>query len=157
MHFRELRRPAGAPNTITRVCAIVTMNLSSLSNQELSQNLRTLQQADGDSATTSTRELEALVQELQVHQVELEMQNRALRESVQETEAAVRRYSDLYDHLPIGFVTLTRTGRIVQANLTAAGWLRRDRSALVGGYLTWFLDAFDAGRFAGHLESCLRT
>jgi light-regulated signal transduction histidine kinase (bacteriophytochrome) len=83
------------------------------------------------------------------------MQNRALREAEIEIELALQRYCDLYDHLPIGYLTLTRSGRITQSNLTAAGWLRRDRTNLVGSYLHSFLDAFDAGRFAAHLEACL--
>ncbi|MGH7946810.1 MAG: putative bifunctional diguanylate cyclase/phosphodiesterase, partial [Opitutaceae bacterium] len=91
------------------------MNLSSLSNEELTQNLHSLRRMEAEAENVSSAETEALVQELQVHRVELEMQNRALRESALEVEAAVRRYCDLYDHLPIGYVTLTRSGRIVQA------------------------------------------
>ena len=44
-------------------------------------------------AKTAPAELEPLIQELQVHRVELEVQNRALRDSIHQTEAAVRRYA----------------------------------------------------------------
>lgn len=132
------------------------MDLSSLSNDELTQNLRSLQRAGGVAADVPDN-LEELVQELQVQRVEIEMQNRALRESSSEIESALQRYSDLYDHLPIGYITLTPSGRIVQANLTAAGWLRIDRSKLVDGYFNWFLEPFDAGRFAAHLDACVQT
>ena len=134
-----------------------TMDLSSLSKEELTRNLRSLQRPGAESAGAVPDDWEDMIQELQVHRVELEMQNRALREMEAEVEAALQRYCDLYDHLPIGYLTLTRNGRIVQANLTAAGWLRRDRAQLVDGYLNWFFDAFDAGRFAAHLEACVQT
>ena len=133
------------------------MDLSSLSNEELTRNLQSLQRTAVHSAGAAADNMEDLLQELQVHRVELEMQNRALRETKEEIESVVQRYCDLYDHLPIGYVTLTPKGRIVQANLTAAGWLRRDRTELIGGYLSWFLGAFDAGRFAGHLDACVQT
>ena len=139
----------------SRLAGDQLMDLSSLSDDELTRNLRSLQRA-GMTADVPDN-LEDLMQELQVSRVEVEMQNRALRDSAAEIESALQRYSDLYDHLPIGYVTLTPSGRIVQANLTAAGWLRVDRAKLVGGYLNWFLAPFDAGRFAAHLDACVQT
>jgi C4-dicarboxylate-specific signal transduction histidine kinase len=100
---------------------------------------------------------ESELPELQVYRLQLEMQNQALRDLQSELEGALQRYTDLYDYLPIGYVTLTRTGQIVQANLTAARWLRRDRGRLIGVHMNWFLDAFDAGRFAAHLEHCAHS
>jgi len=94
------------------------------------------------------------VHALQVHRIELEMQNRALRETQAELEQAVRRYSDLYDHLPIGYVTVSPQGRIVEANLAAGELMRRERSRLIGCYLRRFFDEEDAARFAQHLDSC---
>jgi signal transduction histidine kinase len=133
------------------------MDLSGLSNRELNDSLQALQRNASGVPPESIAQLQEAVQELQVHRIELEMQNRALRESQAELELALRRYSDLYDHLPIGYVMLTRKGRIVQGNLTAAEWLRRARDQLAGVYMSWFLDAFDAGRFAAHLEACHET
>lgn len=138
------------------VCYRPPMDLSSLSKDEFTQNLRSLQRAGGVAADVPDN-LEELVRELQVQRVEIETQNRALRESADEIESALQRYSDLYDHLPIGYITLTPSGRFVQANLTAAGWLRVDRAKLVGGYFNWFLEPFDAGRFAAHLDACVQT
>lgn len=130
------------------------MDLSGLSTEQLSSLAALSRELPPDGSSTEVREK---VQELQVHRVELEMQNRALRETQGELERALQRYADLYDHLPIGYVTLSPQGRITQANLTAAGWLRRDRAALIGHDVSWFLNAFDAGRFAAHLEMCLRN
>jgi PAS domain S-box-containing protein len=74
-----------------------------------------------------------------------------------ELEHSIQRYSDLYDHLPVGYVTATTTGQILQANLAAAECLQRERSQLPGVFLGTFLDSYDAGRLAGHLENCDRT
>jgi signal transduction histidine kinase len=136
--------------------ARVLMDLTSLSPEQLSRSLEALQRTTVGHSHGSD-ELQELVQELHVHRIELEMQNRALRETQVDLESALHRYTDLYDHLPIGYVTVTPQGRIVHANLTAAGWLRRDRSSLIGGYMNWFFDAFDAGRFTAHLEGCMQS
>jgi signal transduction histidine kinase len=155
MHFREVHRSIGSVFHTVFFRSTVAMDLSSLPNDELARSLGSIQRRNRDVVAEDN--LEDLVQELQVHRVELEMQNRALRETELEIESALQRYSDLYDHLPIGYITVTPSGRIVQANLTAAGWLRRDRTQLIGGYFNWFLDAFDAGRFSAHVDSCVQT
>jgi two-component system, chemotaxis family, sensor kinase Cph1 len=73
-----------------------------------------------------------LVEELHIHQVELEMQNDELRSMQVELEKSRKKYSDLYDFAPVGYLTLSEEGRIVQANLTAAKQLEMERSVLIG-------------------------
>jgi len=80
-----------------------------------------------------------LVHELEVHQIELEMQNEELQGARSELEAGLARYTDLYDFAPVGYVTLDRDGTILQANLTATRLLGMDRSRLVGGRLGFFI------------------
>ncbi len=75
---------------------------------------------------------ETLLHELQVHQIELEMQNEALRQSQAELEASRDRYVDLYEFAPVGYLTLNRDGVVVAANLTAAAMLCFERQALLG-------------------------
>lgn len=80
-----------------------------------------------------------LVHELQVHQVELEMQNEELRQSRNEVESALHRYTDLYDFAPVGYLTLDRKGTIQAANLTGASLLGVDRANLTGQRFKQFI------------------
>lgn len=72
-----------------------------------------------------------LVHELQVHQIELELQNEELRQSHLALDSARARYFDLYDLAPVGYVTVGHSGLILEANLTAATLLGVSRNALV--------------------------
>src|SRR5262245_27896770 len=93
------------------------------------------------------------VHELEVHQIELELQNQELRHAQQELEESHRLFSDLYDFAPVGYVTINQGTVIVQANLTAAAMLRVERDRLVGRRFTEFVgqsskDAFYLARRA---------
>ena len=72
-----------------------------------------------------------LVHELQVHQIELEMQNEELQKARDEMEAGLDKYSELYDFAPVGYLTLDREGMICEANLTSATLLGIERARLV--------------------------
>jgi len=79
------------------------------------------------------------LQELRVHQIELEMQNEELRQSQAELDAARARYFDLYDLAPVGYVTLGEKGLILEANFTAATLLGATRGDLVQQPLSRFI------------------
>ncbi len=74
---------------------------------------------------------EALLHELQVHQIELEMQNEALRQAQVELEESRDQYVDLFEFAPVGYLTLSRDGLIEQINLTGASLLGADRRKLL--------------------------
>ena len=77
--------------------------------------------------------------ELQVHQVELEMQNEELRTIRDELEVSKSRYSELYNFAPTGYLTLDRRGRITQSNLTAASMLSTERDQLTNQTFATYL------------------
>ena len=81
-------------------------------------------------AARSSTDLQALVHELEVHQVELEMQNEELRRAHAEADDLRARYEDLFDFAPLGYVTLDSQGLVVDANLAAAALFGSDRSSL---------------------------
>ncbi len=62
-----------------------------------------------------------LLHELQVHQIELEMQIEELLHAKDAENAALKKYTDLYEFAPVGYVTLDRTGAIRSVNLAGAG------------------------------------
>jgi len=86
-----------------------------------------------------------LIEELQVHQIELEIQNGELRRAQQELEASRDKYFDLYDLAPVGYLTLSGQWLIEGANLTVAALLWVDRAGLVKRPLTRFIVPEDLG------------
>jgi len=71
-----------------------------------------------------------LVHELQVHQLELELQNEELILAKENAEIASNRYTELYDFAPTGYFTLSKNAEIIEMNLLAAKMLGKDRSQL---------------------------
>ena len=77
-------------------------------------------------------ESKSLVHELEVHQVELEMQNEELREAQHRLEEVRDLYTDLFDFAPIGYLVLNEKGIIKNSNLTACDLLGIERSYVIG-------------------------
>ncbi len=94
-----------------------------------------------------------LLHELQVHQVELEMQNEELIRARAEVEAGLERYTDLYDFAPAGYFTLDPDGKIRQANITGASLLGLERARLVRFGLGRFVAPDDSNQWGQYLRS----
>ena len=96
--------------------------------------LRSPRNRQGSKAGTPKTESDPqrLLHELEVHQIELELQNAELRHARDELETALENYTDLYDFAPAGYFTLAATGAIRQVNLTGAQLVDIERSRLVG-------------------------
>jgi PAS domain S-box-containing protein len=106
-------------------------HLEDLSWNQLVNELREL--ADHKPSPDGARDdPNAVLHNLFVHQVELEMQNRELRDAQQRLEASRTRYADLYDFAPVGCLTIGADERIREINLTGAALLGRDRADIIG-------------------------
>ncbi len=111
----------------------------------------------GQEGTVPARSKDQLLHELQVHQIELELQNEELKLAQAEAEDALERYSDFYDFSPVGFFTLTPDGGIARVNLTGARLLGLERNRVIDRHFSSFvvpaqLQAFNVflqGLFAG--------
>ncbi len=112
-------------------------------------------------ALRSPLEVERMLHELQVHQIELEMQNEELRYVRDQSEVLLARYTDLYEFAPTGYLSVNTDGVITTANLTASTLLEVDRSFLLRRRMSYFLrvesrsgfDAFLARVFAGDVSA----
>ena len=80
-----------------------------------------------------------LIHELQVHQIELEMQNDELLQAKELAEAATKKATELFDFAPSGYFTVARNGEIIEINLTGAKLLQKDRFLLKNKLLTHFI------------------
>jgi PAS domain-containing protein len=72
-----------------------------------------------------------LLHELQVHQIELEMQNEELRQAYETAEQALKKYTLLYDYSPMGFFTIDHDGTILDLNFSGAEMLKEKRFSLI--------------------------
>jgi len=99
-----------------------------------------------------------LVQELQIHKIELELQNEELRQSKSDVEAGLQKFSDLYDFAPVGYFSLDERGLILEVNLTGSDLLGTEKAQLAGRRFQLFVapqfrpafNVFLEGIFAGH-------
>ncbi len=95
--------------------------------------------------------------ELQLHQIELEMQNEELRETQQLLEAMRDKYAALYEIAPVGYLTLDNNGLIMEANLTIAAMLGVERVSLINQPLAIFIALEDRDNFYFHYRQIGQT
>jgi len=81
-----------------------------------------------------------LLHELQVHHIELELQNAELQEARDKMESLLETYTDLYDFAPVGYFSLDEEGVILEVNLTGAAFLGIERARLINRRLQGFVD-----------------
>jgi PAS domain S-box-containing protein len=95
--------------------------------------------------------------ELQLHELELRMQNEALRELHVEVSINRERYRDLFEHAPVAYLLLDRDTRILEANIAAGDLLQRDRGDLIGRKLASFVDSMSIDRFTQHMRATMSS
>jgi len=99
----------------------------------------------------TAEEIQRLYHELQVHQIELELQNEDLQHTKAETDNALARFTGLFDFAPVGYITLDHKGTILAVNFAGAALLGDVRSQLIGRPFKYFLSN-DSLRFFGFLD-----
>lgn len=80
-----------------------------------------------------------LLHELQVHQIELELQNEELHQAYDTAETALKKYTLLYDFAPMGYFTLDSEGCICELNFTGAELLGDKRFSLINSNFKLFV------------------
>src|SRR5579862_71153 len=124
-----------------------------MTTHELFQALETLLGSKQNNAVErSDSATQELIKELQVHQLELEIQNRELRATQQQLTHSRIRYADLYDFSPIGYANLSEDGQIVEINITGGKLLGENPHKLIGRQFSDFITPQDVQPFKLHLR-----
>ena len=89
-------------------------------------------------STRSESDILRLVQESELHQIELELQNEELLLAKEQAIKATKEYIGLYDLAPSGYITLSSEGEMIKLNSSGAKMLGKNPSKLIGG-LFWIL------------------
>ncbi|MGA1841015.1 MAG: ATP-binding protein [bacterium] len=102
-------------------------------------------------------EYHKLLHELEVHQIELEMQNEELRNAHEKLLESQERYVDLYDFAPIGYLGIDQNGQILEANLTGAWLLGVERYNLLRTPFSRFIAKESQDMFYLHCKQIFET
>jgi len=105
----------------------------------------------------SPEERRILLHELRVHQVELEMQNEELQRTQEQLDTERALYFDLYDLAPVGYMSVSKQGLIIKANLTAATLLGVSRNTLSKALMTRFIIKEDQDIYYLHIKALFET
>ena len=103
----------------------------------------------------SPEETLKLVQELQVHQLELETQNKELRVAQVNLQKAWEKYVDLYNFAPVGYFTLNKKGVVKEANLTGVSMLGLERAYVIEKPFSTFVPRDDSIILEHYLQNLL--
>jgi len=91
------------------------------------------------SLPLSETETQKLIHELEVHQIELEIQNDELMLAKSAAQEAAKKYSELYDFAPSGFFTLSKEGKVIELNLSGAKMLGKEHLRLKNSQFGFFV------------------
>lgn len=105
---------------------------------------------------TSEFDTQKLFHELEVHQIELEMQNEELVIARIAAEQAAEKYTEIFDFSPLGYFILNRESVIIESNLSGAEMLGKDRSSLKNGVFSLFVSNDTRSIFNDFLAGCFK-
>ena len=107
--------------------------------------------------STNSQSKDELIQELRTHQIELEMQNDELRKTQINLEDSQRKYWELYNFSPIGYLTLDDKGMIEEINLSGASLLKHSRKDLIKTPFFVYLTPISRQKFNKHIKNVINT
>jgi len=82
---------------------------------------------------------ESLIHELHTHQIELELQNNELQQTQIKLYESLKKYSDLFDFAPNGYMTINSGGLIIEMNKTASAMLALPLQETINKPITDFI------------------
>ncbi|RQD65368.1 MAG: PAS domain S-box protein, partial [Desulfonatronovibrio sp. MSAO_Bac4] len=104
----------------------------------------------------SSHEIKALIHDLRVHQIELEMQNEELRYAQKQLEFTRDQFARLYNDAPLGYLTIDENSIIVRTNQTFAVMLGLEPHQIIGASLAEYVVPEDKGAFYGRFHAFFR-
>lgn len=104
------------------------------------------------AAVLALPEAQELFEELQIHQIELELQNEHLNAARAQLEAALNQSNELYDFAPVGILSLDQTGTMTKLNLAAANLLGAEHTRLLGSRFGQYISDVERPVFNALLE-----
>jgi len=127
---------------------------AALLRQNAEEQLKIRRQKSGSDSTdaTSKDDLLKLIYELEVHQIELEMQNEQLLNARVKAEKAEEKYTELYDYAPSAYISLSKGGVILELNFAAAAILGNNRKNLINKRLDFFISNCTQTTFSNFLQ-----
>lgn len=140
-----------------------TAEETDLLHQKAEQLLKNKHLLKVDSPATAAWQLRneagtiKLLHELEVHKIELEMQNEQLQLEIEKVETNAKKYANLYDFAPSGYFTLNSEGEICKLNFNGAKLLRRERSKLINTRFNLFIEPTTRSNFNDFLNRILET
>lgn len=127
-------------------------NPASLEELRRLARLRFAEQVHSSATALSMAQAQQLFEELEIHQIELELQNEHLNATRSQLEAALNQSSELFDFSPVGSLMLDADGAISKLNLAAANLLGGERARLLGSRLALYVDEAERSAFNTLLE-----
>ena len=137
--YAKTRQASDAPHLDQHICIYYSRCVSIMKNDDrkartknLRQKAEELWEKEPQETGTNLSEVETLklIHELEVHQIELEMQNEELMLARSAADVAAKKYTELYDFAPSGYFTLSREGIIIELNFSGSQVLGTERSRL---------------------------
>ncbi len=123
--------------------------------EALAQNY--LSEDSRSDKTLAPAQAQKALHELRVHQIELEMQNEELRQAQTGLALERERFFDLYDMAPVGYITVSEQGLILEANLTAVQLLGCARQQLLNQRFSGFIAAQHQDSYYLHRKQLLAS